>query len=206
MVSKVYLISGANRGKLRIQVNVTLRLIKAGIGRGLTAEYVSRDNITVIAAVRDTTKDTSKTLTTLPTGRNSKVLLVKIDSLSEDDADNAMKTVLHNSIDHIDIVIANAGDTKYGPVATLSAEMLKYHINLMTVGPLLLYQASWPLLQKSINPKFIVISSTLGSLVEGPKYGHASGAYGASKAAINYLLKIIHNENPNLIAMPICPG
>ena len=206
MVSKVYLISGANRGKLPRQVNVMLRLINIGIGRGLTAEYVSRDNITVIAAVRDTTKDTSKALATLPAGRNSKVLLVKIDSLSEDDAGNAIETVLHNSIDHIDVVIANAGDTKYGPVATLSAEILKYHLNLMTVGPLLLYQASWPLLQKSMHPKFIVISSTLGSLVEGPKYGQASGAYGASKAAINYLLKILHNENPSLVAMPICPG
>ena len=114
MVSKVYFISGANRGKLPRQVNVMLRLINIGIGRGLTAEYVSRDNITVIAAVRDTTKDTSKALATLPAGRNSKVLLVKIDSLSEDDAGNAIETVLHNSIDHIDVVIANAGDTKYG--------------------------------------------------------------------------------------------
>jgi norsolorinic acid ketoreductase len=172
------------------------------------AEYVSRDDTTVIAAVRDPTKDTSQSLTTLPTGKNSKVIIVKIDSLVEDDAKDAIAG-LDSSIDHIDVVIANAGDSKNSPVATVSIESIKYHHSLNTIGPLLLFQAAWPLLQKSTGPKFIVISSSLGSLIDGPKYvasGLHPGAYGSSKAAINYLVKILHHEHPELVTLPICPG
>jgi hypothetical protein len=78
MVSKVYLISGANRCRLSREVNVRLRLIKRGIGYGLTAEYVSPDDTTVIAAVRDTTKDTSKSLMTLPAGKTAKYSPLKL--------------------------------------------------------------------------------------------------------------------------------
>ncbi|KAF2670126.1 NAD(P)-binding protein [Microthyrium microscopicum] len=190
MVPKVYLISGANRG----------------IGRALVTEYVSRDNTIVIGAVRDPSKDTSKSLLTLPTGENSRVILVKVDSLSTSDPSHAIKDVQENSIDHIDVVIANAGHCEFGPVVSRTAEDLQQHFNVNTIGPMLLFQAAWPLLNKAKEPKFIVISSTLGSLVEAPKYGLPSAAYGASKAALNYLTKIINIEHTNLIAMPICPG
>jgi NAD(P)-dependent dehydrogenase (short-subunit alcohol dehydrogenase family) len=33
-----------------------------------------------------------------------------------------------------------------------------------------------------------------------------STAYGASKAAVNYIVRKIHFENPGLIAFPISPG
>jgi norsolorinic acid ketoreductase len=179
----------------------------AGIGRGLTTEYLSRDNSTVIAAVRDVTKETSKNLSNLLTGENSKLILVKIDSLAEDDAKKAIETLVQeHAIDHLDVVIANAGDCKYAPLATVSLESIKYHHSLNTVGPLLLFQASWPLLQKSTGPKFIVISSALGSIAEGPKYKLPGGAYGASKAAVNYYVAVLHYEHPELVALPICPG
>jgi norsolorinic acid ketoreductase len=207
MSHKVILITGANRGKFSRPLNGNSRLRKTGIGRALTTVYVSRDNTTIIAAVRDINKETAKSLTTVPTGRNSKVLLVKIDSLSEDDPKNAMEIVRRKFfIDHVDIVIANAGDSKFAPVDKVSVEMMKYHYNVNTIGPLLLFQSVWPLLQQAAKPKFIVISSTLGSLVQGPGYKLQSGAYGSSKAAINYLLKLLHRDHPNLIAMPVCPG
>jgi norsolorinic acid ketoreductase len=145
-------------------------------------------------------------LKALPAGKNSKVLLVKIDSDSEEDPRNAMETVLGNSIDHIDVAIANAGTCKWDPVETLSVDTLRFHHNINTIGPLLLFQAFWPLLQKAAEPKFIIISSSLGSLVEGPAYNLPSAAYGASKASINYMLKLLHRDHPNLIAMPVCPG
>jgi short-subunit dehydrogenase len=45
-----------------------------------------------------------------------------------------------------------------------------------------------------------------GSLVVGPSYKLPSATYGASKAAVHYVLKVLHNEHPDLISMPVCPG
>jgi len=55
--------------------------------------YLSRPNKTVIAAVRDTSSPTSKSLTALPTVSGSKVILVKIETLSETDAKDALQTL-----------------------------------------------------------------------------------------------------------------
>ncbi|KAF2805676.1 NAD(P)-binding protein [Mytilinidion resinicola] len=184
----VVLITGANRG----------------IGHALTAEYLSRPHTTLIAAVRDP-KANSKALETLPKGTGSTLLTVKIDSLSPTDAKAAI-AALPPSFPHIDLVIANAGVTVFNPVLDITVDEYLYHQNINVLGPLLLFQATWPLLQKSAAPKFIVISSSLGSVKAGPEWGMPSGAYGASKASINYLTRKLHFEHERLVALPICPG
>ena len=180
----------------------------SGIGRGLLSTYVARDNTTVIAAVRDIQKDTSQSLYDLPKGKESKVVLVTIDSLVETDPKKAIDTLQHrHGINRFDLVIANAGDARYfGPVTETPLEEIRYHFDLNTIGPFLLLQATWPLLQKSSVPKFVVISSRLGSVGDMKKYPLPAGPYGASKAAINYLIRKANYENPSLVAFVICPG
>ena len=94
MTSTVYLITGASRG----------------IGRGLVETFLARSNTTVIAAVRDPASAPSQSLQSLSKGDSSRLIVVKIDAKSPTDPAAAVKTLqTEHSIDHIDVVIANAG-------------------------------------------------------------------------------------------------
>jgi len=156
--------------------------------------------------VRDPEKSTSKDLANLPTAQGSKLITVKIDSTSESDPAEAVKSLSEHSVSHLDVVIANAGDSRYAHVADVSIGDMMYLYKTNTIGPLLLLQATLPLLKAASTPKFIVISSTLGSLTMGIQYPLHSVAYAASKAAINMVMRHAYKENPWLITLPICPG
>jgi norsolorinic acid ketoreductase len=132
--------------------------------------------------------------------------VLKLDSLSETDPKDVVAILPGYSISHIDVVIANAGVMKCNRITEISAAEYREHQNVNVIGPLLLFQATWKLLQKASNPKFVVISSTLGSVGIGPTKNVPSGSYGASKASVNYLMRKLHFEHPELIALPICPG
>jgi len=75
-----------------------------------------------------------------------------------------------------------------------------------TIGVLALFQASWPLLQKSKQPIFMALSSGVGSIGDMGSIPLLATAYGASKAALNYIVRKIHYENEALIAFVISPG
>jgi NAD(P)-dependent dehydrogenase (short-subunit alcohol dehydrogenase family) len=66
------------------------------------------------------------------------------------------------------------------------------------IGPLVLFQASYPLLKASTAaPKFVIISSRAGSNVIGAAIPGGL-SYGASKAAVNFLSRKLHFENEGL--------
>lgn len=94
MAPSIVLITGANRG----------------IGQGLTERFLAEANHTVIAAVRNPGHATVKKLQDLPKGSNSQLIVVKLDASVEEDAKNAVTELQQrHGIDHLDIVIANAG-------------------------------------------------------------------------------------------------
>lgn len=192
MPTTVYLITGANRG----------------IGRGLLASLIQRPDTIVVAGVRDPSHATSKEISSLPTASGSKVIVVKIDATSDADTSEAVKTLQSTyNINHIDVVIANAGISKYyGPVAVTPVAELREHFEVNTAAPLLLFQASLPLLEKSPNPKFVAVSTAGASIGDMGDFPIPFGAYGASKASLNYLTRKIHFENEKLIAFPLSPG
>lgn len=78
---------------------------------------------------------------------------------------------------------------------TQDDDMMSSH--RLTISNLVLFQKTYPLLQASTVPKFIVMSSIGGSFIRGaPVPGYI--VYGASKAAVNYLTRKIHFECPNI--------
>jgi norsolorinic acid ketoreductase len=165
-------------------------------------------NHTVIAGLRDPLSPSSIELQNLPHGNQSQLLLVKLDSTSETDAMAAIQTLVSEyAISKLDIVIANAGVSQYfgSALITPAKEMLD-HFTVNTVGPLLLFQATAPLLKAAPAPKFVVISSGAGSITQMDKLPVENTAYGASKAALNFVTRRIHCEIPNLVAFPINPG
>ncbi|KAK8168188.1 putative aflatoxin biosynthesis ketoreductase nor-1 [Phyllosticta citrichinensis] len=185
----VYLITGANRG----------------IGKGLTATYLTCDNTTVIAAVRNVASADS--LNDLPKGQGSSLVLVPLDSSDEQASAKAVQLLLSQGITHIDVVIANAGiSDDFSPIATLSGSVIKQHVEVNAYDPLFLFQAVLPLLNESKNPKFVALGSPTGSIGNMESRPFQMSAYGISKAVLHYILRKIHFERANITSFPVDPG
>lgn len=192
MSSSSWLITGANRG----------------IGYGLVSLLIQRANTTVVAAVRDP-KEAAKVFDDLApkAAAGSKIVIVKISSDSETDAKVAVEELKKQDVNKLDVVIANAGISNYyGPIISTPVHQLRDHLAINSIGPIILFQAVWPLLEQSNAPKFIYITSGVGSIKSGAGSLMPVGAYGASKAAGNYITVKIHQEHPSLTAFAIHPG
>lgn len=183
-----------------------------GIGKGLTASYLSRPNTTAIAAVRDPESSSAKTLQDLPKGERSNLIVVKIDSSSPTDAKKAVSLLQskHN-IDALDIVIANAGICQIWPqVHEANIDHMREHLEVNVLGVVTLFGAVRPLLLRACTAasaaKFITMGSSAGALVKMEELPVPNGAYGPSKAALHWITKKIHLENPELITFPYNPG
>jgi norsolorinic acid ketoreductase len=139
------------------------------------------------------------------------LITIPYDSASELSIKKAIDTLTTQySLTTLSVVIANAGKAEfYGTVLQTPVEGAREHFNINTVGTLALFQAVHPLL--TVTPdgtlsKFITVSSTVGSIGDMEQWPMSATAYGMSKAALNWLTRNIHIENPGLIAFPIHPG
>ncbi|TEY43611.1 hypothetical protein BOTCAL_0368g00100 [Botryotinia calthae] len=120
MSPTIVLITGANRD----------------LGKGLPQRYLALPNQTVTAANRDPSHESSKKLFDLRKGSGSILIIVKIEASIEQDAFDAVQELQdkHN-IQHIDIVIANAGVSYIWPtVADLKISDLKPNIEPNVYG------------------------------------------------------------------------
>ena len=104
-------------------------------------------------------------------------------------------------------MLANAGTAKdWGPVATTPISQIREHLEVNTLGALIIFQATWTLLEAAKQPKFVMLSIGLGSLSDMDKYPMPGVAYGVPRVAVNFITEGIHQENLNLIAFPVALG
>ncbi|BGP20173.1 hypothetical protein JCM10213_000742 [Rhodosporidiobolus nylandii] len=183
----IYFVTGANRG----------------IGFGLVTALSKRSDVLIFATARDPSK--ADALNALARAKGN-VVVVKLESASEEDAKAAYK-VVEEKAGKIDVLIANAGicECSTPAVAQTPAEYNR-HFEVNALGPVVLFQALHPLLYKSGLPKYLVISTSLGSLsmaIPGPY-----AAYSMSKVAVNYFILKLHQEEEahKLVTFPVCPG
>jgi len=165
--------------------------------------------VTAIAGVRNPAGANVTALKDLPRGNGSELIIVKLDSQSEIDAQIAVDTLkAEHHINQLDIVIANAGISRYShKVGVLPISEIIDHHKTNTIGPVILFQATEPLLKASTStPIFVVLSSSLGAISEIPTHPQPAAAYGSSKAALNYIVCRIHQEYEYLTAFPLHPG
>lgn len=165
----------------------------SGIGKSLSQAYLARPNHTVVGSIRDDTAPGVAELKASPKGDGSRLLLVKIESASPQDAGKAVKEMEAEGIDHIDILIPNAGvSPPVEPIETVDLGVLSSAFNVNAMGPLALYQACFPLLKKSSNAKFVPISSAAGTLgAMGRGRTHVAPSYCISKAALNWITQFV---------------
>ncbi|KAJ7101411.1 hypothetical protein B0H15DRAFT_816029 [Mycena belliarum] len=182
----VYLISGANRG----------------IGFGLVVALAARPDTIVFAGTRDPAARSLRDLAS----KHANVYAVRL--ISGDKASNeAAITEIQKTAGRLDVIIANAGILNYyGPIASTPISQFNDHWEVNTLGPVVLFQAAHGLLLASPTgaPTFAYISTGGASM---GRYTHISaGAYGSSKSAANFLMKVLDKEHTSLITMAIAPG
>jgi norsolorinic acid ketoreductase len=180
----------------------------SGIGLGLTQSLLRRPNTTVIACIRDRTSIIEQTL--LPSDRHttSNLETITLESTSDKDFNNLRNSLVANgTIRRIDVVIANAGSSaKFASVLDTPLDALRSDFEVNTLGPLRLFQTCYDSLFIAPQGKFVLISSILGSIGVQDVTAGPMLAYGTSKAAANFLIRKIHCENANIVAITIHPG
>ncbi|GAA5982939.1 hypothetical protein JCM10908_006839 [Rhodotorula pacifica] len=195
MSPTVYFVTGASRG----------------IGFALVEQLSERDNVLIFAGARiPSTADKLNAL--VKSAGEGKIVVVKLDSTSDEDAKEAAK-VVQAKTDKVDVLIANAGDAfGFGPIHQLSSADFLRGMDINAAGPLRIFSALAPLLFKSPSPKVIGISSSMGSLTlnADPSWPAPPAlGYSASKTALNMVFARIHAENykeHNMTAFVVCPG
>ncbi|CAI7621772.1 unnamed protein product [Penicillium viridicatum] len=190
MAPTVAFVTGANRG----------------LGFGLVKSFVANPNYVVVAAVRDPTHPTVKELSELPTSEGSSIIVVKYDAGIEQSAFDAVKEAADKGVDHIDYVVANAGIAKEYPLVkdVKRADILE-HIEVNVLSVVSLYQATRPLLEKSITkPVYAIMGSGAGALGRQPPV--PSAAYGASKSILPWYGVRINAEDEWLNTFVLDPG
>ncbi|KAI1433778.1 NAD(P)-binding protein [Xylaria sp. CBS 124048] len=179
-----------------------------GIGNTLTQIYLSRPNHIVIGSVRDEKSPELASLRSFPAAPNTKLIIVHIESASLSDPQKALSEIKAAGVDHIDVIIANAGG--YPPVLpleTVSRQDLMSCFEVNAAAPVLLFQTFKDLLRRAKSPKWAVISTSAGSIGSMGIIGsHFLPAYGASRAALNWLTQSIHYTNEWLTVLPLHPG
>ncbi|KAI5830649.1 NAD(P)-binding protein [Schizophyllum commune Tattone D] len=189
MPPTVYLFTGANRG----------------IGLAIASQLAARPDAILFAGARDPARATE--LQALAAAHPDRVYVLKV--VSADKANNtAAVEEMQRVAGRLDVVIANAGISDcFKPALELPPEEVLRHVEVNTNGPLVLFQATYPLLRESSAPKFVTVTSGIGSLAVGTELPLVSTyAYGASKAALNWVTRKLHHDFPDLTVFPINPG
>ncbi|KAJ5363672.1 uncharacterized protein N7496_009385 [Penicillium cataractarum] len=190
MAPTIVLVTGANRG----------------LGLGLVKGFIAKPDYIVVAAVRDPAHETSQELAKLPTGKGSRVIVVKYDASIEESAFEAVKEAAEQGIDHLDYVVANAGIARSYPfVKDVKRADILEHIEVNVLSVVSLYQATRNLLQKStVKPVFAIMGSGAGALGRQPPVPSAS--YGASKSILPWYGVRINAEDEWLNTFVLDPG
>ncbi|KAE8155212.1 hypothetical protein BDV25DRAFT_135261 [Aspergillus avenaceus] len=192
-MSKTYFITGANRG----------------LGLGLVTTLLQQPNTTIIATVRSPSaaEALQTTISPLPRPETTVLHILPLDLTAvPNDLPSKLSASLSDlGITQINTLICNAGHiAPLTPATQTTAPDLRASFETNTIAPLLTFQACFPLMQKVEEPKFVLVSSSVGSIAaQEPVPG---GAYGPSKAAANWLVRALHVQNEGLIALALHPG
>jgi NAD(P)-dependent dehydrogenase (short-subunit alcohol dehydrogenase family) len=192
--NQIYAITGANRG----------------IGLGLVLAYLARPSTTVIGIVRSAKAAESLLTSSRETilGDNSHLYIAEVPTsvqASPEAFRAAILSTIPNAITTINALICSAGwSPSMVPTLSVSINDLQECFQINTIGPLIAIQALWPLLQPCPDPKFIVLTSSVGSISAMEPFPGAP--YGPSKTAVNWIVRSLHLQHENLISVALHPG
>lgn len=183
------LVTGANRG----------------IGLAITKVYLARGD-SVIAACRR--PDRAGELRRLAGDHPEALFIVRLDVNS----DAAIGYAVRQAAEHVgglDVLINNAAvgsPPSDGTLVGLDLDQCLQTLKTNSLGPLRVGRAFLPLLGKGDNPRIVNISSGAGRI--STKTGGGMYAYGASKAALNFLTRAMAAElkQAGITVVAMSPG
>ncbi|BGP31032.1 hypothetical protein JCM10296v2_002796 [Rhodotorula toruloides] len=186
----VYLVTGGSRG----------------IGLGVTSLLAQRDNTLVFATARN--PDAANELQALALAHTN-VIPVALEVTSEDGA-RALVKFIEGKTGRVDVILANAGiGEAFVPALVTAVSEVRRHVEVDAIAPLLLFQHVYPLLKNSTSARFVAVSSRGGSIGSIPHLPFPNTAYGAAKAALNYIVTKLHaehGEKDNMAIVSYEPG
>ncbi|KDN70839.1 putative short chain dehydrogenase/reductase family oxidoreductase [Colletotrichum sublineola] len=199
MANTVYVVTGTNNG----------------IGLGLVKALLARSSITIVASVRNEEAAASlrSAVAGVARGNDSELHVMLLDFTQAPTPAaviEAFKSATLGRIDRVDVLISNAAAPfPMTHTHATSAEDLRNAFEINTIAPLMVVQGLWPLMKKiqgpsDVSAKFIGITSSVGSI--GSQEPFPAGAYGPSKAALNWLVKSLHAQHEGLVSVAIHPG
>ncbi|KAK8119695.1 uncharacterized protein PG998_004321 [Apiospora kogelbergensis] len=136
--------------------NYPLSTSNVGIGHELTRRYLLRPSHIVVGSIRcDKSSPAVTDLLTMQPAHGSQLHLVHIKSTSASDPAQAIEVIKALGIEHLDVVIANAGGGPFPvvPLDSVDANDTMTTFQTNAFGLLLLYQVCKLLLQKASSPK-----------------------------------------------------
>lgn len=178
----------------------------------MVGDLLLRPATTVVATVRDPSLEQAQSLLTLPAATGSKIVVAQLDV--KQGADGLIAQLAEKGIDRLNVVISNAGNSdSFRMVLDTDPSAVRDDFEVNAVGPLRLFQACWSLLDKvgggsGEQKKFILITSSVGSISLLDQMDSPGVSYGMSKAAANWLGKKIKVEytKEGLLVGIIHPG
>ena len=185
------LITGANRG----------------IGLGLVQEYLDAGNTYIFASCRN--PNTATDLQILADAHPDHACVIQLDISDEASIKTSVKAVSQKT-DILDVLINNGAimprthETRQ--FGELNMDALTDMMKVNAVAPLIVTQAYAQLLEKSDNPRVVMVSSEMGSM----QWTKSGGAYGyrMSKAAMNMTTRTLAMDAniPNMVIITTHPG
>lgn len=168
------------------QTVVFISGVSRGIGKTLAETYLSKPYHIVIGSTRS---GDDAELKAISPAEGSKVILVKVESANLSDPEAAVKELTAAGIDHVDVVVANAGvSPSILPPAVADLDDAANAFTVNTLGPWSLFKALLPLLEKSQSAKWVGVTSAVASLGAMEAFGaHVAPSYGISKVGLNWL-------------------
>lgn len=130
---------------------------------------------------------------------------LKID-VSEQTSVQKAAAELTQEVDHLDVLVNNAGIIVDGDDAILQATQEQFETTMRTnaLGPLLVAEAFQRLLERSSTPRIINVSSSGGQLHDGADGW--SPIYCISKTALNGVTSQLAVALPKFAVNSVCPG
>jgi NAD(P)-dependent dehydrogenase (short-subunit alcohol dehydrogenase family) len=152
----------------------------------------------VVATCRspDTAEALAAVAAAHPPGR---VRVIAMDVADPASVKRAYTAFTDAGLTRLDLLINNAGIASpthpVEPLLEIPSSTMTSLYTTNVVGPLLVVQSFWPVLEKTRNATVVNMSSGFGSIAgnAGPM-GGGYGAYRCSKAALNMLTKTMSNE------------
>lgn len=191
--SKIALVTGANRG-LGLEV----------------CRQLAQQGVSVILTARDRQKGEQAAQQLLEEGLE---VIVKPLDVSDNQSVAQLVSELESDLQHLDILINNAGINFDFQQQTLAADLddVQNTLNTNLFGAWRMTQACLPLLEKSQHGRIVNVSSGAGSFTGPRGLQEQSGglpAYGISKTALNALTVKLSRSllETGILVNAVCPN